>query len=181
MVQGICRSIDRDLKYMLGRYRSQKLRDCEDLFMEISNLLFSSVVNYLKTDSQLSCESDGDEYSSTDIGDQARDDELASVTLDSLHDKDVTDRTFTLADGDLYIQGHKCTEVDSPPRSSPILSSPRVSIIYLTLSESAPKMKTLSLRRAKTSHTTRLWIQSRKLLRAQPQTSLSCSLLSRST
>ena len=68
VVQGICRSIDRDLKYMLGRYRSQKLRDCEDLFMEISNLLFSSVVNYLKTDSQLSCESDGDEYSSTDIG-----------------------------------------------------------------------------------------------------------------
>ena len=87
---------------MLGRYTSQKLSDCEDLFTEISNLLFSSVVNYLTTDSQLSCECDRDEYFGKDIRDQARDDELVSVTLDSLHDKeDVTDRTFTLADGDL--------------------------------------------------------------------------------
>ena len=119
-----------------GRYTSQKLRDCEDLFIELSDLLFSSVVNYLTTDSQLSYEIDGDEYFSTYIRDQARDDELASVTLDSLHNKeDITDRTFTPADGDLYIQEHESTEVDSLPRSSPILSPPQVSITNLTLSE----------------------------------------------
>ena len=54
---------------MLGRYTSQKLSDCEDLFTEISNLLFSSVVNYLTTDSQLSCECDRDEYFGKDIRD----------------------------------------------------------------------------------------------------------------
>ena len=139
VVQGVYRSLDRDLKETLGSYTSQRLRDCgEELLVDVSDLFFSQV-NFLAADSlQLSYESDGDEYFSTDRRDQARDDELASATLESLHDKDVTDRTFTLPDGDLYIQGHKCTEVDSPLRSSPILSPPQVNIINLTLSESRP-------------------------------------------
>ena len=46
--EGIYRSMDSDLKYIVGRYTSQKLRDCDDLFIEIRVILFSSFKNFLR-------------------------------------------------------------------------------------------------------------------------------------
>ena len=40
VAEGIYMSMDRDLKCMLGRYTSQKLRDSDDLFIEIRDLIF---------------------------------------------------------------------------------------------------------------------------------------------
>ena len=142
VVQGVHRSLDRDLKGILGSYTSQKLRDCgEELLVDVSDLFFSQVNFLTATDSlQLSYDSDEDGYFDTDRRDQARDDELASATLESFQVKneDVTDRTFTLPDCELYIEGHRYTEVHAPRPSSPVLSPPHVNVIDLTLSESRP-------------------------------------------
>ena len=45
--EGIYRSMDSDLEYIVGRNTSQKLRDCDDLFIEIRAILFSSLKNFL--------------------------------------------------------------------------------------------------------------------------------------
>ena len=98
------------------------LENVSDLFF--SQLNFLSTTDYL----QLSYDSDEDGYFDTDRRDQARDDELASASLESFQVKneDVTDRTFTLPDCELYIEGHSNTEVHAPRPSSPVLSPPHV-------------------------------------------------------
>ena len=45
--ESIYRSLESDLEYMVGRYISQKLRDCDDLFIEIRGILFSSLQNFI--------------------------------------------------------------------------------------------------------------------------------------
>ena len=49
--ESIYRSLESDLDYMVGRYISQKLRDCDDLFIEIRAILFSSLQNFLSNHS----------------------------------------------------------------------------------------------------------------------------------
>ena len=143
VVQGVHRILDKDLKVILGSYTLQKLRDCgEELLVDVSDLFFSQVNLLTTTDSlQLSYACEEVEYFEPDRRDEARDDELASTTLDSFQDQAerVPDMTLTLPDSDLYIQGHNLfPDLNSPQPSSPILSPPLVNIVNLTLSESRP-------------------------------------------
>ena len=124
VVQGVHWSLDSYLKGILSYYTSQKLRDCGGELLENVSDLFFSQLNFLSTtDSlQLSYDSDEDGYFDTDKRDQARDDELASASLESFQVKneDVTDRTFTLPDCELYIEGHSDTDVHAPRLASVI-------------------------------------------------------------
>ena len=129
--------LDRDLKALLSRYSSQRLRDCgEDLLVDVSELFFSQVdPSSLALSGSLPVSSGGSERESRE---RARDEALATVPIPDT-DKP-SDETFTLSeditmDG-LLIEGHKCPVPAAP--LSPTLSPPRIHTISLTLSESRP-------------------------------------------
>ena len=84
VVQGLRRSLDRDLWGILGSYTSQKLRDCvKELLVDVHDPFFSQV-NFLTTTDclQLSNESDDQNIMTQTRGIRREMMKLASATLD---------------------------------------------------------------------------------------------------
>ena len=149
MVLRVRSLLDRDLKTVLSRYSSQRLRDCgEELLVDVSDLFFSQVDPLALTLSG-SFGSEPAGGTERESRDRARDDALATAPMQTppvqREQTEETDKpgdeTFTLSastmDG-LLIEGHTYPESVPPVPSSPTLSPPRINIISLTLSESRP-------------------------------------------